>query len=265
MVETAAGARPRVAVLLAGGGADDSLARRHGVASKAHVPFEGVPLAQLVLQALVRSRSVDRVIYVGAPPAGVAGAVDACVPGGRRLADSLALGLGAALALAPAQLLLVTADLPWLTPDSVDRFVAETPQADLVYPIVEAAVIAAQFPGQRRTFVRTHDGRFTGGNVVLLAPAVVAPLLPFIDRLERGRKNPLALSTLFGPAVIWGLLRGSLRVADLERRASYMLGATARAFISDDGALAVDIDRAEHLGTAAGRPAPAERIEEVSP
>lgn len=268
MCTTPDDAGPCVAVMLAGGGADDPLARHQGVPGKAHLRVGGTTLAQLVQEALTASRRVERIIYVGAPPAGIAEAVDGCIPSGQRLADSLALGLGAALAFAPRQLLIITADLPWISAPSVDRFVADAPRVDLIYPIVADTTMTARFPEQRRTFVRTADGRFTGGNLVLLTPRTVAPLLPFLDRLERARKNPLTLSTLFGPAVILGLLRGTLRVTDLEQRVGGMLGVSARAFASDDPVLAADLDRIEHLGSLREHPLRnriARENEEISP
>jgi CTP:molybdopterin cytidylyltransferase MocA len=254
---------PTVAVLLAGGPASDPIARRYGVPTKAHLPWQGGTLAQGVVSALRASGAVDRIVYVGNPPDGV-GDLDADLPAGDRLGDSLALGLGAAQTFHPGRLLLVTADLPWLTGGDIARFVATAPRAGLVYSVVRRAAVEERFPGQRRTYVRLAEGSFTGGNLLLLAPETVPTLLPFVERVARGRKNPLLLSTLFGPAVIWGLLRGSLRIAALEARVSALLGSEARALVSDDAALAADFDRLEDLERS-GRMPDADRPAGVAP
>jgi CTP:molybdopterin cytidylyltransferase MocA len=255
--------RPTVAVLLAGGSAEDPLARRFGVPSKAHLPWQGGTLARGVVEALRASGAVDRIVYVGSPPADVGG-LDAALPAGARLSDSLALGLGAALALEPGRLLLATADLPWLTGGDVARFAEAAPRVGLVYSVVRRAAVEERFPGQRRTYVRLAEGSFTGGNLLLLTPETVPKLLPFVERVARARKNPLLLSSLFGPAVIWGLLWGTLRVAEMERRVGALLGSETLALISDDAGIAADLDRLEDLRLG-GRATDADRVDSAAP
>jgi GTP:adenosylcobinamide-phosphate guanylyltransferase len=238
-----------IAVVLAGGGADDALARSAGVASKALVPIAGAPMAAYVLSALRDSGVVERVVFVGADHPGLLPLVDHVIPAGRRMVDSLALGLGAALAVAATstRLLLVTADIPWWSAEGVRRFVEEAPVADLVYPVVSAETASAGFPNQRRTFVRLRDGRFTGGNAVLLTVAAVPPLLTVIDRAFSARKAPWRLASLVGGDVVWGLLRGSVGLAQLDARISQLLGLSGRVFVSDDAAIAADVDAPRQL------------------
>lgn len=246
-----------VAVVLAGGGHRDRLARAVGVESKAHVPLGGVPLGEYVLAALRAADSVGRTVYVGDPQGSFAGLYDVRVPAGERLVDSLALGAGAALAQAgdPRWLLIVTADVPWLTGAAVERFVAaaktltgqDGAPARLVYPIVTEADARAQFPLQDRTYAALADGRFTGGNLVLLSADAVPALLPLMERAYRNRKNPLALARLVGLGTLVKLVLGRASVPQLERRVSRLLGAPARALVSHDACLAADVDRLEQL------------------
>lgn len=240
---------PVVALVLAGGGPEDRLARAAGVRAKALVPVGGEPLAGFTLRALAGSRRVERVVYVGELPPGLAAGVDAHLPGGARLVDSLALGMGAALATLPgAPVLLVTADLPWLEAGALDRFVAAAVGADLAYPIVEESVARAAFPGQRRTWVRLRQGRFTGGNAMLVSPAIVPNLLVFVDRVYSARKNPLRLSGLLGLSTIAAVVSGRADLSQLEERVAALLGARAvRAVVSPDAGLAADVDRPEQL------------------
>ena len=240
---------PVIAVVLGGG--EDALARAAGVAAKALVPLAGKPMGAHVLEALRCSQQVGYVVYVG-PNGGLERRYDAHVPAGDSLADSLALGLGAALAHLPegsegARLLALTADIPWLTAQAVDTFATQSAEVDLVYPVIPAAVSEAQFPAQQRTYVKVRDGRFTGGNMVLLTPAGVPPLLRFMDRLYRGRKNPLALAAIFGWDIVAKLLLGRVSIAELEHRAANILGISVSAFISQDASLGADVDKPEHL------------------
>jgi len=238
-----------IAVVLAGGGANDPLARHAGVPTKAHVPLNGQPMVSYVTAALRTSRYVGPLVYVGEPPPELAAQISRCVPAAERFVESLQAGCEAALALAaPDQrLLLVTGDLPWLTAEAVDHLLTHAPQAALVYTIVAKATAEAQFPGQARTYARLRDGVFTGGNAVVAAPEGIPLLLPLIERVYLARKRPLALARLAG----WGtLLRFALRLAslaDLELRVSRLLGAPVRAFVTPHACIGADLDRPSHL------------------
>lgn len=241
-----------VAVVLAGGAAG-RLAAYGPVESKALVPFGDAPLVAWVLRALTSSRVVERIVVVGPEGVGrVARAIVpserlACVMAGDRLVDSLALGFGAASALAPGRVLVATADLPWLTGGQIDAFVRGAPDADLVYTAVERSAMERAFPRQERTYARVSGRELTGGNVLLVRPSVVPALLPIVDRAYRARKNPLALAALLGWDLAFRLLVRRLSVAAAERRVSRLLNAPARVVLDADPAIAADVDRPEHL------------------
>ncbi|MEX2540397.1 MAG: NTP transferase domain-containing protein [Trueperaceae bacterium] len=241
--------RKITAVVLAGGDQGDRLASAAGVATKALVPIEGRPMAWYVLRALEASRSVSETIFVGPGSDGLGGGRLRAVPAGQRFAQSLALGLGAALAVTPdTPMLVTTADVPWLSPEAVDRFVTAAGEAELAYPIVPERAALADFPTHRRTFVRLKQGRFTGGNLMLLKPQLVGPLLELIDRLYLSRKNPVALAGLMGPGTLLALMFGRADLNRLERLASERLGGSVRAVVTDDACLAADVDRGDQLG-----------------
>ncbi len=242
-----------IAVVLAGGGANDALARSAGTASKALVPIDGAPMGAYVLSSLRGSGLVPTIVYVGPTDDRTRALVDHVVPPGRRLVDSLAMGLGAAVALSQAddRLMVVTADIPWWTAEGVRSFLEDAPSVDLVYPAVASATAEAAFPGQRRTFVRLRDGRFTGGNALLLSQAAVPALLPVVDRIFSARKAPWRLASLIGLDVLWGLLSGRARLSEIEARVSRLLGLEGRVMVSQDAAIAADIDKPEQLSPAA--------------
>lgn len=241
------------AVVLAGGGAADRVASSAGVAAKALVPLDGAPMAAYVLSALRDSGVIGRVIYVGPSDPGVRPLVDHVVPAGLRMVDSLAMGLGTGLALGEPEerLLIVTADIPWWRAEGVRGYLTEAPDVDLVYPVVAAETANAAFPQQRRTFVRLRDGRFTGGNAVLLKPGVVTALLPLMDKAFAARKAPWRLAALVGLDLVWALLTGRASFERVEARVSRLLGAQARVFVSDDAGIATDIDEPSQLEPSA--------------
>ncbi len=205
-------------------------------------------MVSYVLEALRASRGVGQVVYVGATLPSLAHLYDALVPAGVRLVDSLALGLGAASVFGAHKMLLCTSDVPWITGAMVDRLLSLAPEnAGLVYPVVTKEAAERDFPEQRRTFVKLRDGRFTGGNLVLLEAAAVPALLPLIDAAYRARKNPLALASMIGLKTLAALVTGTASIAGLEARVSGLLGVPARALVTDDAALAADVDDLSHV------------------
>lgn len=235
------------AVVLAAG-AQDALATAHGVAARALMPYKGRPLIGYVLAALAQVPEVSKVVVVGALPEGSRGQVSAHVRGGESFLESFKLGVEAAQQQASAApLLLVTADLPWLTAAAVSDFLAQAAGSDLAYPVVRREVARAQFPQQKRTYATLKDGAFTGGNMVWLEPHILPALLPFIDNLYARRKNPFYLARLLGADLLLRLLTGQLRVAFAERRVAKILGAQVRAVITPFAGVAADVDAEEHL------------------
>ncbi len=256
-----------VAVVLAGGGPSDRLAREVGAPSKALVPLGNRALGEFVLAALRASAVVDKIVLVGDIHGHFEGLFDVNIPGGHRLVDSLALGLGAALAQPGAgeRVLVVTADVPWLTGEVVARFVAAASDllgpdglpAQLVYPIVNEADAKAQFPDQSRTYARLVDGRFTGGNLVLMRRGAVPALLALIDRVFSNRKNPLALAGTVGFGTLVRFVLGRAKISGLEDRVSTLLGVSARALPMSDACVAADVDKPAHLPGTTGPDFPA--------
>lgn len=238
---------PVTAIVLAGGDASDPLAASFGVASKAHVPWQGQPLVGHVLKALRDSPNVGRIVYVGTPPDGLDPQPDYTLPSGKLFSDSVSMGLGAALAVAPGtRLLLVTGDLPWLTAGAIDRFL-EQARDDLNYPIISKETSLEQFPDQQRTWVKLKQGQVTGGNLAVFNPELVPDLLLLTDRFFAARKNPVALSSLLGFGTLLALLRGQADLPKLEATVSRLLGHTVRAVLASDASLGADVDKPGQL------------------
>lgn len=240
-----------IAVVLGGSDRADPLAQEAGVAAKALVPLNGKPMASYVLEALRGSASVSECIYVGRTTPDLHALVTQVLASGDNLAESFTTGLNAAATRQPERVLAVSADLPWLTAESVDAFtggaIKAAPEAAVVYPIIPKEVAERQFPGQKRTYAHLKEGAFTGGNAMLLEPRILPTLLPFVNRAYEGRKNPLSLAGLVGVRFALQLILGRLRVTSLERRISEILTMPARAFQSQDAALGADVDKPEHV------------------
>ena len=165
-----------VAVVLGGSDRADPLAREVGVAAKALVPVQGKPMARYVLEALKESAAVSACIYVGSATPEMRALAAQTLDSGENLADSFSVGTSAATEMNPERVLVVSADLPWLTAASVDAFISHAPKAAAVYPIIPKEVTEQQFPEQKRTYAKLKEGAFTGGNAILLEPRILPTL-----------------------------------------------------------------------------------------
>ena len=235
------------ALVLAGGPGDSALAG--GVRPKAFAPLCGRTMVEFVLSALRDAPSIGRIALVGPlplPPA-VAGQID--VPVGERgpLLENVAAGLEALGGDAPV--LAAAADIPLLTGRAVEAFLAAAGahDVDVAYGIVPREDVVRAFPHVHKTFVRLREGAFTGGSLVLLRPRAFHSARPWIERAIRARKRPWDLARVFGLRAVLGLLTGRLRIGELERRAEMLTGIRARAVVSHDPEIALDVDRAEAL------------------
>ncbi|MBB6099388.1 CTP:molybdopterin cytidylyltransferase MocA [Deinobacterium chartae] len=236
------------AVVLGGGDPGDPFAAKHGVAVKALIELEGRPMARYVLEALRASGRVRRIVYVGPVNAALSDLIDVNLPD----AGSLLANLEQGVAALPqdARALVVTADVPMLTPEQVRSVLDEAPRAGLVYPIVRRADCERTYPGVKRTYARLREGSFTGGNLFLLEPKLVGLFLPQLRRVLELRKHPVALAGLIGPGVLLRLLLGRLSLDQLEKRVSDILGVPARALITAHAAVGTDVDKDADLALA---------------
>jgi GTP:adenosylcobinamide-phosphate guanylyltransferase len=240
-------------VLLAGGPPDAVAALEPGAANKAFVRIAGVPLAQRALEALRASASVGRIVVV-APERTHADAAfalaDECRRDGTRIRDSLRSGLEGLNGDVPV--IVAASDLPVLTPQAVDDFARRVAQLDpdVGYGCLERATHMARFPEVPHTWVRLRDGVYCGGGLMAIKPRAFPSLERFIERLGRARKNPLRLASLLGWRVAAAFATGRLSIAGAERRASQMLGASARAIVSPYAETAVNVDRVSDVALA---------------
>lgn len=235
------------ALVLAGGPPDPALTG--GTLPKAFASLGGRIMVEHVLAALRATPRIGRIALVGPLPfpTAVAARVDRPVRDQGELLDNLAAGLAALGGEAPV--LALAADIPLLTVRAVDAFLdaALALDADVGYGIVPREDVERDFPGARKTFVRLREGVFTGGSLVLVRPQAFSRARDVIERAVRARKSPWDLARLFGPGTVLGLLAGTLRIADLERRVAALSGIRARAVICHHPEIALDVDHPETL------------------
>jgi len=241
------------AVVLAGGPLDDVARLQPGAPNKAFVDICGTTLVGRVVGALRGCTAIGRIVVVtpqsewGNPQLRDA---DDFRPDGVHISESLRNGIADFPAADP--LLIVTSDMPVLTPAIAGDFVArvEATDADVIYGCVEKGAHLARFPTVPHTWARMRDGTYCGGGMFALKPRAMPRLERFIEELGAARKSPLRLASLFGWDMLARFALGRLSVAQAQARATKILGAPVSALISPYPETAVNVDRVSDVALA---------------
>lgn len=247
-------AKPLPAAILAGGGREDGLAHESGASCKALVHFNGRPMIDWVAEALAESRLVADVVAVEGSDRALSRDAAPELPivaaEGPGFIDTMAAGVRAFPEA--DRVLVVTADLPLLTAEAIDGFVrsCQETQSGLSYAIVEAEAFEIAFPGRDKTVARLREGRFTGGNLAVVTRRFVLEQGPVIARTFDRRKSPIGMAQIFGLSFVVRLVLGRLRIVDLERRGSEIIGAPVSAVPVPWPEIGFDVDDAEDLELA---------------
>ncbi len=172
------------------------------------------------------------------------------VESGSSLTDNILRGT-AALRNSP-KILVVTSDIPFIHRDAIEDFLdrcAEL-QADLYYPIVSKEANEQVYPDCVRTYVTLKEGTFTGGNMVLATPAVLSNSKQLMAKVVTFRKKPWKLAKILGLSFVVKLFLKQLSLAELEKRASQLLGVRGVAIISPYPEIGTDVDKPSDLELA---------------
>ncbi len=236
------------ALILAGSrqGAQDPVALAEGVAHKALVLVDGVPLLERVYRAL-RDAGIGRIAVAADAPEVVALAE-------RLGAEPIPPESGPSGSVARAfrhlgpPMLVTTADHALLQSDWVDAFLEDSPVgADVAILLARRDVVERAVPQTRRTWLRFADGQWSGCNLFLLRTAYAGAAIATWQDVEANRKKPWRIAAKLGPRVLWDYLRGSLTLAEAVARLGRRIGISAAIVPARDGLAAVDVDKVDDL------------------
>ncbi|MDF1585873.1 nucleotidyltransferase family protein [Marinimicrococcus flavescens] len=245
------------ALVLAGsrGGADPVAACR-GVENKCLVTVGGVPMLARVVDALMASPRIGRVLVVLDQPAVMERIAELAplVAEGRVRAiaaePSPSLSVLAGLdALGSLPVLVTTADHALLSPAILEAFLAPAARsgADIAAGMTPSAAILSAFPESRRTFWRFRDERYSGANLFAVMTARGRNAVRFWRRVEQDRKRPWRIARQFGWRPLLAYLSGRLTLDQAMERISRVMDARAVAVSLPIAEAAIDVDKPEDL------------------
>jgi molybdopterin-guanine dinucleotide biosynthesis protein A len=243
-------------LLLAGGGVPPDLAAAAGTHKRCLIKFGGTALLERVLSAVFGAFADARVVVnLGSEESGAeivsryapnashylcaGGLLDAIVDGLEVFAGELGDEFF------DEGMLLLNVDVPLITAQHLVGIVAQARElkADGYWPIVEKEIVRQRFPATKRTYVRTKQGTFTGGNAFLLKPRLLRDNRKLLEKVYRNRKNPLALASLFSSSTIMRVLTGTVSIPNIERDFSQRFNAHLRIVPFPHPEVAVDLDK----------------------
>lgn len=231
------------AVVLAGG---DGAVIDPGCRFKGLLPIAGRPMVAWVVDALGAAETIGEVAVVVPSAEHLDAWIDRApkiVVSDESFVDNILAGLSVFPADRPV--LIATGDIPALTPEAVDDFVRRSLEsgADVTYPLIREEDLESQFPGSKRTFVRIADGKVTGGNLMLVDPALADANREIGGRVFATRKSPLAMARIIGPRFVFRLLVGRLTVAEVEQKLGALIGGTGAAIFTRHASIGADVDK----------------------
>lgn len=238
------------AIILAGGENSKHLSKFSPQPYEAMIEIAGKPMVSFVAKALAASNQVDKIFIVGPvkellncefPERAV------LIESGPTIIETIKLGMDALGH--QRKTLVVTADIPLLTPEAINDFLAQCAKvdADLYYPIVRQEINNRQFPGNKRTYVRLKEGTYTGGNIFLVNPAIVPQCMAVAEKIIENRKNPFKLVCILGWKFVLQFLLRTLSLGKVEKRVSDILGITGAVIQSQYPELGIDVDKPSDL------------------
>ena len=233
------------AIILAGG-ACPWLKKLSGTEYRAVAMLDGRPLVSYIIDALQACDAIDKITISGTQrelagidlPAGVQ-----VVEASGTMLDNTLAAIRATNGTKPV--LFVTDDVPLLTAEAVTDFLQKVKDqdADVFYPIIPKSACLRDFPAGKRTYVTFKDGIFTGGNILLVNPEVVANCKGVAEQVFAKRKYPWKLCSWLGWSFVLKFLLHRLEVKDVEARASQLLGFRGKAIITEFAEIGMDVDK----------------------
>jgi 2-C-methyl-D-erythritol 4-phosphate cytidylyltransferase len=238
-------------ILPAAGRISGAFAQEAGAEIKTLIQLDGKTVLERTISILRATEGIGKIVVVGpnelASQSSAQGA-DAVLPeGGPSGTDNIFHGMEWLYRANGNQhaerVLILTTDLPFITPEAIAGFIKSCPaEMDICVPVIERAQFKSRFPEIDIFNVPLRDGRWSIGCVFLLNPKAIAAHRAIINKVFAARKSPVAMARLLGPMFIFRYLFRRLTVAHIEKRCQYLLRCSACGIKHCAPELAFDID-----------------------
>lgn len=236
------------AILPAGGTIDPEFASKVGTDNKALIRFGDETILKRTIDALKESGRVGKTILIGTDEVlkhGDAKLADRTLQAGGSGPENIFKGLKSLTEQPnpPTKVMIVTTDLPFLTPELVVDFLELCPKdRDICVPLITKGQYQRRFPNSTATFVPLQDDVWTTGCAYVVDVKAFTNALPHVEKVFANRKSKLGMAKLLGPQFLLKFLTKKLTLPDIERKIESMLGCSGSAVLNSPPELAYDID-----------------------
>jgi len=221
--------------------------------SKAMLDIGGKPMVQWVLDAIGGAKQVENVVLIGlTAESGVTCTKPlSFIPNQASMIENLLAGIQKVMEINPSatKALLVSSDIPGITPEMVDWVIDTTLQSDvdLCYNVVKREVIEARYPGSKRTFTKLKDMEVCGGDMNVVHTSVATKNNEIWEKLVASRKNPVKQAAIIGFDILFLMLLRMLSLEDGVKKVASRFHMTGRAIICPYAEIAMDVDKPHQL------------------
>ena len=252
-------------ILAADRTAEDPVRLATGAVCKAVAPVAGRAMLLRVLDALEAVKAIKRVVLCGPPPEAAARLPELReylarprvthlqarpTPDQSVLAGLAAVREADSAAATTERVLLTTADHALLSAEMLEHFLAAgaASGADFCIGLARHEIIAARYPGLRRTVLRFRDAAYCGCNLYLINNARGRRVIDLWRRAQQHRKRPwLLLLKLLGAGTVLRYLCGRLSAAAAARAVSRRTGVRIGVVEMPFAQAGIDVDSAADL------------------
>ena len=238
------------ALILAGTKEKGPLEIAENVDNKALIMLESKPMIEYIVDALNNSENIDKILVVG--PKNelypfIGKKVEEILNPGNSILENMEVGLN--IFNYADNLLLLTSDIPLITPEAIDEFleICTERKAYIGYPIITKENIVKKYPETKRTYIKMKEGVFCGGNIVFFKPDVFSQNKKLIKELFENRKATWKYAKILGLKFIFKFLFKTLTLEEVEKRVTDILGYNSIAAMISYPEIMIDLDKPSDL------------------
>ena len=238
------------ALILAGAKKIGPLEIAEKVDNKALIMIDDKPIIAYIVDALNNSENIDKILVVGPkhelyPYIGKK--VEAILNPGSSILENMESGLN--YFNSDDNLLILTSDIPLITPEAIDEFlkICTKRKLSIGYPIITKENITKKYPETERTYVKMKEGTFCGGNIVFFKPEVFFQNKELIQEIFNNRKDNWKNAKILGLKFILKFLFKTRTIEEAEKRVTDMLGYNSVAVMVSYPEIMIDLDKLSDL------------------
>ena len=222
--------------------------------NKATLEIGGKPMLQWVIEALDQASSIDSIIVVGCEDYQGHFSLSkpvVFIPGGEDMITSFQNGAEAVLEKTPEAkaVVIVSSDIPLLTPESVDWVVNTSLESDddLYYCVIDQKVMDTRFPDSGRSYTRLKDINICGGDLAVVNLNLFTSNNEFWGKINRARKSVFRQAALIGIDILLLLVLRRLTFNEIVQKVTRRLKIKGQCLICPYPEIGMDIDKSIQL------------------